>query len=555
MTRSYLVVVGLSALALPGLWLGWDWWSTIPPSVSANYVGSQRCTTCHAAETRAWQGSHHDRAMDHATPATVLGDFDDAELSHHGETSRMFRRDDKFFVATEGPDGQPHEYEVKFVFGVDPLQQYLTELAPPADGHEGVGQLQCLRISWDVERRQWFYLDPPDVDEKLETDDPLHWTGYGQNWNHMCAYCHSTNLRKGFDLPTNQYATTFSDIDVACEACHGPGSVHIALAESRSLFWDRVRGKGLTSLKNANAEEQIQVCAPCHSRREPVYPGFQPGDAYHDYFVNSLLEPATYYPDGQILDEVYVYGSYTQSKMYAQGVRCTDCHQPHSLKLKQEGNALCTSCHQHTPAKYDAPAHHHHSVGSRGAACVECHMPATAYMDIDLRRDHKMQIPDPTLSRSLGTPNACAMCHVDVQRVPEEKRQALNGYADWLTAARNGDQDVAAELDRVNAWAEEQLTAWRAGGDQPPRAMRFAEVLSRAWQGPPDAATLRDLAKLSRDRRLPPIIRASAVAAFGRFPLESFRGRYPLPVAMKVHRSVRRPRNCFALRRTNQRKC
>ena len=226
----------------------------------------------------------------------------------------------------------------------------------------------------------------------------------------MCAYCHSTDLQKNFDVKTLTYHTTFSEIDVSCEACHGPGSVHVELANQNSWFWDRKRGYGLPKLKSSDTRPQIQTCAPCHSRRRVHYPNFRPGDNYYDYFNNELLEEATYYADGQIMDEDYVFGSFIQSKMFHQDIRCTDCHNPHTARLKHDGNKVCTSCHQHASAKYDTPAHHFHKSDSTGASCAECHMPETTYMEVDPRRDHSIRIPRPDLSVSLGTPNACTRC-------------------------------------------------------------------------------------------------------------------------------------------------
>ncbi len=459
-----------------------------------------------------WTGSDHDLAMDHATPETVLGDFSGVQLEHYGITSRMFQRDGKFFVNTEGPDGKMADFEVKYVLGVKPLQQYMVEFDRPADlpEHE-IARLQVLRTSWDTEKKEWFYLSPPDVDEKLAPDDPLHWTRAGQNWNHMCADCHSTNLGKNYDPKTQIYHTTFSEIDVSCETCHGPGSVHIQLANSNSLFWDRQLGYGLKKLKNDDSHVEIETCAPCHSRRHHVFPDDPPGQNYYDCFANELLTPTTYYADGQILDEVYVYGSFIQSKMYHNNVRCSDCHDPHTTRIKQQGNALCTSCHtQHPVAKYDTPAHHRHNAGSAGAQCVECHMPATPFMDVDLRRDHSLRIPRPDLSVDLGTPNACTACHLDINNVDAEKRSKLTHYSKWLEAARAGDEQIQAEIDRADRWSAEWVEKWYGKKAEADNQKHFAYTLSAAWQR--DQSAVPDLLELARSRRNAAIVRASALA-------------------------------------------
>ena len=491
-----------------------DWWVAVPVAAKARYVGRDSCIQCHQTESHLWSGSYHDLAMDVATEQTVLGDFNDAEIETFGMVSRMFRDGDKFMIHTEGPDGEMADFEIKYVFGVDPLQQYMVEFdrAPDMPEHE-IGRLQVLRISWDTHRKKWFYLPPPDVDDKLHPDDDLHWTGIAQNWNTMCADCHSTNLQKNFDVATKRYHTTFSEIDVSCESCHGPGSLHVDLATAPSLFWDRNHGYGLAKLKSLDHRVQIQTCAQCHSRRRIVHPDFRPGDNFYDHFSNELLGGLTYHADGQILDEVYVYGSFLQSKMYEKGIRCTDCHDPHSTKVKFEDNQLCTSCHQHPAGKYDTPAHHHHAHTSAGAKCVECHMPSTTYMEVDPRRDHSLRVPRPDLSVSLGTPNACTGCHIKDSELDTSKLQ-LEEYADWLRVASEGNEEVRSELKRLDAWSKEYVDQWY--GTERRVDDHFAHALQAAREGQQNAP--EQLIAVAASRRFPAIVRASAIMELGMFP-------------------------------------
>ncbi|MFZ1413332.1 MAG: multiheme c-type cytochrome [Defluviicoccus sp.] len=189
------------------------------------FIGSAACGTCHQGEMAAWRTSHHDFAMAEATNQTVLGDFSGVTFTHAGVTSRFFRRDGKFFVHTDGPGGTLRDFEITYVFGVHPLQQYL--IAFPN------GRMQALGIAWDSRPKdkggqRWFHLYP---DQQLKAGDALHWTGIDQTWNFQCAECHSTELRKGYNAARNTYATTWAEIDVACEACHGPGTAHVAWAK------------------------------------------------------------------------------------------------------------------------------------------------------------------------------------------------------------------------------------------------------------------------------------------------------------------------------------
>jgi predicted CXXCH cytochrome family protein len=456
----------LGSLALPAaLWAGIDWYSALPADAQATYVGRESCAKCHQNQVRNWTGSDHDRAMELPTEETVLGDFNNTSFTRFGVTTKFFRRDGKYFVNTEGPDGEFQDFEIKYTFGIRPLQQYMVEFPD--------GRVQVLRVTWDTRKNEWFYVTPSDVtDERIEPGDPLHWTGMGQNWNTMCAECHSTNVKKNYDLETDSYNTTYSEIDVSCETCHGPGSIHVELAQSNSLFWDRVHGYGLAKLKSVSSQPEIETCAPCHSRRSPVHPEFAGGDPYLDYYNPSLIHPGLYYTDGQILDEVYVYGSFLQSRMHREGVRCTDCHNAHSLKLKYEGNRLCAQCHQ--PGKYDSPTHHHHS-DKVATQCVTCHMPATTYMNIDDRRDHSIRVPRPDLTVKLGTPNVCNDCH-----------------------------DKPAETAE---WAADKVREWY--GDKRPDDPHYAVALNAAQRGEEDGLKLlRDL--LSR-KESPGIIRATAM--------------------------------------------
>ncbi len=457
----------------------------------AEYVGRSACVRCHEAETRAWTGSHHDLAMQEATAQTVLGDFEDATFSHRGVTSKFYQQGDKFMVRTDGPTGELEEYQIAYTFGVHPLQQYL--IAFPG------GRQQALGICWDARPKEqggqrWFHLYP---DEPIAHDDPLHWTGRNQNWNLMCASCHSTNLVKGYDVQSDAYHTQWSEIDVSCEACHGPASQHVAWAEAGAertqdhkemglLFdlqnrsvWSFAQGATTATRQGAApVAAQMQNCAACHSRRSSMSEDYAEHGNFFDGHRLSLLEPHLYHPDGQIKDEVFVYGSFLQSRMYHKGVTCTDCHEPHSLQLLAQGNALCIRCHQ--ASTYDSPDHHHHESGSLAAACVECHMPAQDYMVVDPRRDHSIRIPRPDLSASLGTPNACGNCH----------------------------------QDRTPAWAAQAIVGWKGSDYQPAR--HYGETLHAGRQALPGAAA--QLAQLSRDPEIPGIARATALSLLAAAP-------------------------------------
>ncbi len=464
------------------------------PATPATFVGTAACEPCHAAQTAAWRGSHHDRAMQVATDATVLGDFGDRTLTHLGVTSTFSRRDGKYFVRTEGPDGLPTDYQVEYTFGVHPLQQYLVALPG--------GRFQALPLAWDARPRaaggqRWFHLNG---DERIPPGDLLYWTGIANNWNHMCAECHSTNVRKGYDEAADRFTSTWSEVNVGCEACHGPGSSHVAWAHAGAdraiaaagltvdlggdgAHWTMDAGTGIAR-RSAPRRSHVEVdtCGRCHARRGIVSEEYVWGRPLLDTHRVALLNDPLYHADGQIQDEVFEYGSFLQSRMHAAGVGCTDCHDAHSTRLRgvaDDPNAVCAHCHLSTA--FATPAHHHHPAGSPGAGCIACHMPERTYMVVHPRHDHGFRVPRPDLSVKIGTPNACTDCH-------------------------------SAESPQ---WAADAATRWWGPG----RASRphWGEAIHAGRENLPGAG--QALAAVASDPALPGIVRATAVAM-----LESYLG-------------------------------
>jgi predicted CXXCH cytochrome family protein len=445
------------------------------------YVGSDRCGGCHAREYEAWRSSHHAAAMQPARDGTVLGDFRDAELSHRGKTWRFFRRGERFVVHAEGPDGAMRDYEVAYAFGVDPLQQYLV--AFPG------GRLQALSAAWDTRARRWFHVNPG---PEAPPGDWLHWTGPGQRWNAMCADCHSTAVRKGYAPDTDTYETTSAEISVGCEACHGPGSRHAVWAERPVQERPAAEDAALaTRTFRLTAPALVALCAPCHARRSQFADQGPPGGELLDRYRPVLLSPGVFHPDGQVLDEDFEWHSFTQSKMYASGVSCVDCHDAHSGRLRGEGNALCTRCHR--ADRYDAPTHHFHEARAKGAPnpgalCVSCHMPGAKFMRIHFRRDHSLRVPRPDLSAAIGVPNACsaAGCHAD-----RSLRWIQSRYDGWYGTQRKPHYGtVLAAGRRRDPQAEDELVRLAQDPLRPTVARASALELLAAYPGPGARAAL-----------------------------------------------------------------
>ncbi|MBR0714595.1 cytochrome c3 family protein [Bradyrhizobium liaoningense] len=489
------LIAGASAL-VAAIAVGLLWFETSkapvqsPEHTELALIGSESCAGCHEAETRLWQGSQHRHAMDHATGQSVRGDFNDAAFDYAGTHSRFFRKDGKFLVETDGSDGKLAVFEVMYTFGIDPLQQYLIEFPD--------GRIQALSIAWDTRPKEqggqrWFHLYP---DGAITHDDPLHWTKLNQNWNFMCAECHSTAVRKNYDAGRNSFATAFAEISVGCEACHGAGSRHVAWArgkpaargadngllvrfdERSGITWSASAGT-LTPTRSAPApmlRKEVETCGRCHARRGQLSEDWTPGRPLSDTHLVSLLERQRFHADGQMRDdeEIYNYAPFKQSKMFARGVTCSDCHDPHSAALKAPGDGVCAQCH--APEKYQSAAHRHHADVSPPPGCPSCHMPERRYMVVDRRHDHGFRIPRPDLSARTGVPNACNDCHRD-----KPATWAAQQVESWFGPERRGYETWARAFDA--AWGEAAdgqalLAAIAGSGDVPGivRASALAEL-------------------------------------------------------------------------------
>lgn len=499
---AFLLVLGGSETFTGGL--------RAEPINTPKFVGSETCAGCHQAEAELWRGSQHKRAMDRATEKSVLGDFNNTSFDYYGVHSRFFRKDGKFFVETDGPDGKLATFEVKYTFGIDPLQQYLIEFPD--------GRIQALSIAWDSRPKEkggqrWFHLYP---DENIRYDDILHWTKLNQNWNFMCAECHSTGLRKNYDAAKDRYATTWTEISVGCEACHGQGSNHVAWARSqrswlsfyrsteptkgllatvndrKGVVWSRDprNGKVQRNLPPNVLRTEVETCGRCHARRSEISEDWVPGQwLQQTHVIDRPLGREVYWADGQIRDvqEPYNYVPFKQSKMFAAGVTCSDCHDPHSGKQRVAGNGVCLQCH--TSETYAGAKHSHHKQGEAQPNCVSCHMPTRTYMVVDPRHDHSMRVPRPDLSVKLGTPNACNYCHTD-----KPAQWAADAVSRWFGPNREGLQTYAeafhaAWTDQVDA--EKLLASVAANGSTPNVARAGALIELASFVSPSNAGLAR----------------------------------------------------------------
>jgi predicted CXXCH cytochrome family protein len=509
------------------------------------HVGPAVCAECHSKESEAWKTSQHSRAMQVADAKSVLGNFHDATFTYAGITSTFSTHDGKYFVRTDGPDGKLHDYEIRYTFGLAPLQQYLIAMAG--------GRLQALSIAWDVRPKaqggqRWFHLYPKDA---IKAGDPLHWTGIDQNWNFMCAECHSTDLRKKFDAASNRFDTQWSDIAITCESCHGPGAKHVewarakrdgkavgsddglvlALTERKEVTWipDTATGTAHRSVERKTSKE-IGMCARCHSRGSRISDDYIFGAPLLDSHRLADLDADLYWNDGQMRGEVYNLGPFLQSRMQSKGVTCSDCHDPHTQALRFPGDQVCTQCHQAT--KYDVATHTHHAEGSAGAGCPACHMPTTTYMQIDPRHDHSLRVPRPDLSVKFGMPNACNNCHA--KQTPQ---WAADAIVKWVGKTPIGFQEFASAFHDGEVGAPGAREALKKLIDDPAQAAIVrASAIDRLgrWL---TAATLPSVTNALDDRDAS--VRLAAVGAIGSNTDAATRARYLVPLLDDPVLSVR----------------
>lgn len=480
----------------------------LPPAPARGregFVGSAACQPCHLAQSDAFSTSHHAKAL--VVPGADLAKsrFDGSQFtSKLGGTTKFSLRDGAPIVSTPVPGGKTATFPISYVSGVWPLEQYVVATER--------GKLQSLGVVWDSRTREeggskWFHVYGHDG---LASSDTLHFTSSAQSWNHICADCHSTWVERNYDVKADSFDTKWAELSVGCEACHGPGAEHVRTAKAGKAapFAAKLRPSepwmpSTTGSPTPRAQEgtEVEVCAPCHSRRTPVKENFLASDPFLDSFEPDLLRPGRYHADGQVEGEVYEWGSFVQSRMYRSGVKCSDCHDPHSAKLYAPGNSLCVRCHE--PKRFDVPTHSHHE-GAKTPLCIDCHMPPATFMQIDERRDHSIRIPRPDHSVEFGTPNACNDCH---------KKETAT-------------------------WARDAVAGWFPGSQQRPH---FVQALGRERKGDLEAPhALRDVID---DAAVPAIARATALERLGTYAsektLQTLRSALASPDSLVVFGAVR----------------
>jgi tetratricopeptide (TPR) repeat protein len=474
----------------------------------ATYAGSNTCRECHATEYEAWSKSHHGLAERDPDPTLDQKAFAPPHTFKHGTQETQVRlRDGNYEVITLGYDPKPTPHIIARVIGVDPLRQFLVPTT--------AGRFQILEASYDPNKDQWFNVYG---NEDRKPGEWGHWTGRGMNWNSQCAACHNTRVRKNYDEKTDAYDTKIAQLTVNCESCHGPMKGHVDAKKNTTGL--------LTSVSKSPAykfskDQILDTCAACHARRAELTGDFAPGGLFHDHYSLTIPDLSDlFYPDGQVKEEDYEFTAFLGSKMHAAGVRCGDCHDPHSAKTLFPGNNLCMRCHngsfQGSPTIVPEQ-HSFHKPDSPGNQCINCHMPVTTYMQRHARHDHGFVIPDPLLTKEHKIPNACNRCHADkdadwslaaVDKWYGPKMQrATRERAQWIARARRQDDEARQPILRM--LKEEKQPFWQAVS---------ASILSQ-WLASPDVRASLIAATGSPD----PLVRENAAHALQPLPEDASR--------------------------------
>jgi predicted CXXCH cytochrome family protein len=442
-----------------------------PPGGEAQYVGSQRCRTCHAREYAKWLTSNHTRSVTLPSAKTIRADLEvDGTYTHEGRDYTMFEKEGAYFLKEVGPEGRTEVNRIDYVTGFRRIQMFLTRLPD--------GRIQSLPIFREVDQPKhpdrvqrerggrWFDYSEM-VWRKNKTffgrEDANHWSHQGRNWNERCTDCHISRVRRGFDGASNTYDTGWLELTVGCEACHGPGSVHVER-------WTNMEGipvgRDFVDLRGLSTRKSVEACAECHAEKDEIFgTGFLPGGNFFDYFLPRLIDDELrVYPDGRYKELNYNYMPLAQSRCYTEGgLSCVYCHDPHGsdhpvdLRHPRRDDRFCTDCHPRI--RDNLKAHTFHDPRSEGSRCLSCHCPwLTIENGHGVILDHSISIPSPRNTIRHGIPNACTDCHARegpqwalgwMRQWYGDRRYRIEEIADIVAAARKGSDDALPDLVRM----------------------------------------------------------------------------------------------------------
>jgi len=504
---------------------------------SGDYVGSAACKRCHEVEHGQWQRSLHIQMTKPIAEAKVLGDFTEGtRLSESGRSYEFSRPNGAPVMRIAFGDRAPETFTVDYTLGAKRYQGYLSKLPD--------GRIYVLPAFWQVETRRW-------IDWKEITPVPDGAHDLRQIWNANCFNCHATNLAQGYDIQAKQYRTTWSEMGIGCEACHGPGREHVAIAEG----WDKNPASkpadiasstdpALTdrlktlSTRTAPPRRTFDTCAYCHGNKTNVFVGFKAGDRYEDYALPFLLSdeiPANdqqgeFWPDGRP-NRFNRPQALMQSGCFMAGaITCTNCHvahgsrYEHSLKVNiyegRYGDTLCTQCHQEAkrvPGGLRVSGEQREGAGTRSGVQGAEADPTRSFTSAQGLKAHTFHEPESAGSRCIG----CHMSDVNWRMLVRRRDHTFRAPNPEMTA-RYGIPNACTTChdDKSPEWATRQMDAWWGDGARRQKAVTMADVMYRAGSG--DVTVLPELGRLSIDRTQGSLIRASAADYIARMLMGNY---------------------------------
>ncbi|MET0388873.1 MAG: multiheme c-type cytochrome [Polyangiales bacterium] len=416
------------------------------------YVSSDACRSCHPGQYATWSASYHRGMTQHATPATVVGEFDGHTTFGEGPYYRVGRDGDQFYfeqadTATSAYTRKP----VSLVTGSHHMQIYWYETGETRK----LGQVPYVYLTAD---RRWVpramvFLEPPSAMRRPDESG---------RWSQSCIACHTTQGQPRI-TDKGEFDTQVAELGIACEACHGPGAEHVA---KHSSPWGRytrhlqpAADSSIVQPKRLDHERASQICSQCHSLWQdadwnawndwnthgPAYrPGtdaaasrwlLQPSQRDKEPRVAAVMKQEPRYVNGQFWSDGQArvsgreYSGMIDSPCYQPGkLSCLSCHSMHQeahdarpvrawaddqLSVGMETDHACVQCHASFKGKAQVTAHTKHPAESEGSRCYNCHMPNTSYGLLKAMRSHRISVPSAAETAQTGRPNACNLCHLD----------------------------------------------------------------------------------------------------------------------------------------------
>jgi hypothetical protein len=428
-TASIFLVVAAIVLSSRPSYLG-----TRAGFADENYLKSTDCRSCHADHYASWARTFHSRMTQEARPETVQGDFEhDNNFEYLGVKARMEKRNDRFFMTLNYPDGRGETINIDRTVGSRRIEQYLTKQP---------NQYTRLPLAYDLVNKRWMSLNGsffhPDGDNFLQ-----HVT----QWDGNCVFCHNVKAQPHIDFNSKQYKTEVSELGIACGACHGAGAAHAqaALSPLTRTLW-RLRSGSETQIVNPGklaSERSLMVCGHCHGQRVPepfdrIQTILTSGDPFdsgedlsqfyrpisQDTKIGNVAFANRFWSNGSPRLTAYEYQGVLRSKCFTKGepgkqINCLTCHTMHGgdpygqITAENRTDKPCLSCHRKYSGSAALVAHTGHKQDSSGSRCYNCHMPEVVYGVMSFHPTHEITIPDPNLTVSHSVPNACNQCHVD----------------------------------------------------------------------------------------------------------------------------------------------